>query len=191
MKYQNKAGKRQKDRGMALLLVLFLMALGVLLLATLNMLLASLRLRDVQNRANEAKALYLAESGMQDALWYLNNQDRTWTGTGASDDPAHYADFPIFVLNTAEHAPERGEYTVESVVDASGVLALDAILPDDVASGSPTDMYIVCTGYFPGKEAFLRNNEGSIKKSIIATVRQDEVSRQWRLINWEPISTTR
>ncbi|MFQ5508271.1 MAG: hypothetical protein ACE5FN_02930 [Leptospirillia bacterium] len=95
-----------EERGMVLVITLFLLALLTTMGATAN-LVARTNLRIAANFSNDVRALYLAEAGLQRALGNLNNST-SWYGTLATPEADS---FP------GDNALGRGTYTVQVFAD--------------------------------------------------------------------------
>lgn len=75
------SGKEKGERGTALIIALFaLFFVSLLVIALLDT--TQIDLQIVTNHTRDAQVTYIAEAGVEYAIYYLIYVDDTWTGTG-------------------------------------------------------------------------------------------------------------
>ena len=122
--------KNKKQQGVALITIMVIVGtLSVLGVALLS--LVDTNLADSTVQGEEAQALYLAESGAADAVWYLENINKNWTGTGSTEHRLNNGSYvitvnqstaPNVIIEVTAYIPNKANQRVHKTIRVSGRL---------------------------------------------------------------------
>jgi len=86
---------------------------------------------DAQYQRDEVQALFLAETGAEEAIWYLQNVDSTWSGDSPTEHALNNGVYtisidqsaaPIRVITATGYIPNIANAQVRKTIEVTGTM---------------------------------------------------------------------
>ncbi len=127
----NYQGKNKNPSGFVLIGISILMGILVLIGASL-LGMVDTNLVDAFVQQEEVQALYLAETGIEEGIWYLQNVDITWTGDSPTEHMLTKGSYtisvdqsgaPTYIITVTGYVPNKSNVRVQKTLEVTGTLS--------------------------------------------------------------------
>lgn len=119
-----------KEKGFVLIATVILMG-SLLVIGTSVLSMVDTNLADAFVQQEEVHAVYLAETGIEEAIWYLQNVDITWTGDSPTEHTLNNGTYtisvdnsgaPTYVITVTGYVPALTNARVQKTIEVTGTL---------------------------------------------------------------------